>query len=98
MPGPTPCPPPGPNHGVPRLAGLLRLVYESARGFPSGPSECDDVIRVRTSAPMSQQKRRAAGYRTREVTDGVRRAPLLRGATQSTGVLEQILGRVDFLF
>ena len=34
----------------------------------------------------------AEGYRTREVTDGVRRAPLLRGATQSTGVLEQILG------
>lgn len=76
MPGPPPCPPPGPNHGVPRLAGLLRLVYESARGFPFAPSECDDVSRS-GHVSRSGEQQNTTPVSTREVTNGLRRTQTL---------------------
>ena len=51
------------------------------------PFECDDV----TKRGGRQQKTIAAGYRTREDTDGLLRPPLLGGTKQPIHVLEQIL-------
>ena len=68
----------------PGLPGKFERHFYPSFG-PSHALECDDVIK---RAHISKSR----GLPHREVTGGLRRPPFLMRATQSIGVLEQILG------
>ena len=63
-----------------------------AKMFKNATFKCDDG----TKRGGRQQKAIAAGYRTREDTDGLLRPPFQGGAKHPISVLEQILGRKGF--
>ena len=84
---------PGAGHAVrPRDRVAIRPAGESAGAGAGAGEGCPAYLQNAMTLSEERTSAESRGLPHREITDGLRRPPLKRGATQSISVLEQILG------